>query len=123
MGKAQHTRRLTKRLMQVIRDDPALRGDFEDFTGRVRQVDEDFGRGEWIAFKAQPVVDSSAGRVAKLGTGFERSDHAAQSQRGGRGFKLGVEVGRQPVAEIGRAQSYNTAGVTVEGMLAQGWPF
>ena len=94
---------LAERAEQVAGDGPALGGDFEDFAGGIREVDEDLGWGEWIAFEADAMAESLGGRIAVLGAGLESAEDGAEGERGRRGFELGIVISGEPVAEAGRA--------------------
>ena len=107
----EHARGVAEGLVEVVGDGPALGGDFEDFAGGVRQVEEDFGWSVGIAFEADTVVDLLGGRVAVLGAGFEGAENGAEGERGGGGFEFRIVVGGDPVAEIGGANGKNAAGI------------
>jgi hypothetical protein len=97
-----------------------LGGDFENVTGGVGQVEQNFGGSEGIALEADAVVDLLGGRAVVLGAGLEGAESGAQRERGGRGFKFRKVIGRDPVTKIGGAKREGAAGINARRDVGAG---
>ena len=90
-------------MVERVGEGPALGGDFQDFGVRICEVEENFRGGVAVTLEANAVIHFLGWQIAIFGAGFEGAEDVAEGERGGCGFEFGIEVGGDPVAEIGGA--------------------